>query len=147
MEKLEIPRRAWPSEACRVFSVSARLKITRIESASSKLWTRHGQKTRYLHVERQPALIASDTYHLRRHRRIDHHFVLVNDFSSGLEGLYAHWLQTELVTRILKKTGGQCQLIRIKRRRRNSTWVASSKETLRALRLSLTEGQTASKRR
>lgn len=75
---------------------------SRTESASSKLWTRRGQKNRHLHVERQPALIASDTYHLRRHRRIDRHLVLVIDSSSGLEGLCAHWLPTGLVRRILK---------------------------------------------
>ncbi len=58
-------------------------------------------RTAICFVERQPALIACVTYHLRRHRQVDRHSGLVIDFSSDPEDLCAHWLKMGSVTRIL----------------------------------------------
>ena len=91
LEKLETLRRAWPSEACRVSSASDRLRAPkRVSNFLSYNGFTAGERPAISFVERQPALNACDTYHLRRHRRRDRHFDLAIDFSSDLEDLRAH---------------------------------------------------------
>ena len=91
-EKLDSRRRAWTSEACRAFSASDRL-CTPTRVSKFLRWCSGsfaGGRPIISFEERQPALFACDTYHLRLHRRNDRHFVLVIDFSSDLENLCAH---------------------------------------------------------
>ena len=98
-------------------------------------------------IERQPALKACDTYHLRWDHQNVRHPVPVNDFSSDLEDLSAHWLKRESVKPTLKN-GGQCQLINseMKQQRRHVGYVEQTKvEGVAAV--AKRKGQTASKRR
>ena len=139
MEKLETPQTPCSSEACRVFLASARLrKLRRVSQLMNYDELVAGRRPGISFTERQPALIACETYHLRRHRRIDRHSVLVIDFSFDHEDLCAHWLKTGWVKPTLLNSD-QCQLrnSEIKQQRRNSTWGTLSKRKLRVLRLSL----------
>ena len=99
-------------------------------------------------TERQPALIAGDTYHLRWDHQNVRHLDPVIDFSSDLEDLCAHWLMTGSVKPKLEK-GGQCQLIQnseMKQQRRHVGYVEQTKvEGVAAV--AKRKGQTASKRR
>ena len=90
-EKLETLPRAWILGACRVSSASDRLvNPTRVSNVSCELECFAIGEPAISFTERQPALIAGDTYHLREEPRIDRHSGLVTDFSSDLEDPRAH---------------------------------------------------------
>ena len=110
MAKPETRRKACSSEVYHVSSAYVRLSNPR-ESATSEAMIKSLQAggPPSIFIERQPALIVCNTYHLRGDRQNVRHLDLVNDFSSDLEDLSAHWLQRGSVKPILKK-GGQCQL-------------------------------------
>ena len=101
-ERRDSRRRVWASEACRAFSASGRLRNpTRVSKSLRLLGSFAGVRPAISFIVRQPALFACDTYHLRLHRRPDRRFDLVIDFSSDLESLYAHYLETESEAPIL----------------------------------------------
>ena len=83
--------RAWFLEAGRVFWASDRLSNpTGVSNISCEFVCFAIGEPAISLTERQPALIAGDTYHLRGEPRIDRHSDLVIDFSFDLEDLWAH---------------------------------------------------------
>ena len=131
----------------RFFGLCSSEQSERVSNFLSYDETAAGGRPAICFTERQPALIACDTYHLRWDRQNVRHLVLVIDFSFDLEDLCAHWLRTESVKPKLKK-GGQGQLINseMKQQRRHVGYVEQTKvEGVAAV--AKRKGQTASKRR